>query len=406
LVATRLTTARAFVAFVTWATVLLAAAPAGAAPLACGDVITKDTSLHADLVDCPGDGLVIGADGITLDLNGHSVKGTGGSGGADAVYGDTENGVDNTAGHSDVTIENGSIEHFDVGVKLYEADSNHLTGLDLDRNLAGALPVESDGNLIEANHADGNSFGLYVYESDRNTIADNELTANSFGMYPVESSDNLIERNSILHNYILGMQVTEDSNRNQIRDNVIHESNSVGLLVSDSTDNVVDGNQLTRHPTIGLIIADTQRTLVRRNTISSVGPNPSGSSPPPFAGIWMTVENHEVALRRNSVTGYPTGMVLDGPQTRLVVSRNEVFGNSGDGIFSRDSIVGLIDRNVVSRNGDDGIDVHDSHTKVVRNVAYSNGDYGIESVPGADGGGNRAWDNGNPAQCLNVVCSG
>ena len=29
--------------------------------------------LTADLTNCPGDGLVIGADGITVDLNGHTI---------------------------------------------------------------------------------------------------------------------------------------------------------------------------------------------------------------------------------------------------------------------------------------------------------------------------------------------
>jgi dipeptidyl aminopeptidase/acylaminoacyl peptidase len=43
----------------------------------CGDVITQDTTLDSDLIDCPGDGLVIGADNITLDLNGHTIDGTG-----------------------------------------------------------------------------------------------------------------------------------------------------------------------------------------------------------------------------------------------------------------------------------------------------------------------------------------
>ena len=27
----------------------------------CGDVITQDTTLDSDLIDCPGDGIVIGA---------------------------------------------------------------------------------------------------------------------------------------------------------------------------------------------------------------------------------------------------------------------------------------------------------------------------------------------------------
>jgi hypothetical protein len=51
----------------------LAAGPAHAQPLRCGDTVTQDTTLTADLLDCPGDGLVIGAPGITVDLGGHTV---------------------------------------------------------------------------------------------------------------------------------------------------------------------------------------------------------------------------------------------------------------------------------------------------------------------------------------------
>ena len=40
-------------------------------------LITTDTMLDSDLVDCPNNGVVIGADGITLDLNGHRIDGDG-----------------------------------------------------------------------------------------------------------------------------------------------------------------------------------------------------------------------------------------------------------------------------------------------------------------------------------------
>src|SRR6266702_2939998 len=43
----------------------------------CGDTITVDTKLVKDLVDCPNNGIVIGADNITLDLNGHVIDGDG-----------------------------------------------------------------------------------------------------------------------------------------------------------------------------------------------------------------------------------------------------------------------------------------------------------------------------------------
>ena len=41
-------------------------ATAGAHELACGATITSSTKLRADLTNCPGDGLVVGADNITL----------------------------------------------------------------------------------------------------------------------------------------------------------------------------------------------------------------------------------------------------------------------------------------------------------------------------------------------------
>jgi len=48
-----------------------------AAQVKCGDTITTDTTLHADLVNCPNNGIVIGANRITLELNGHTIDGDG-----------------------------------------------------------------------------------------------------------------------------------------------------------------------------------------------------------------------------------------------------------------------------------------------------------------------------------------
>ena len=48
-----------------------------ASHVSCGDTITADTTLDSDLLDCPNNGIVIGADDVTLDLNGHTVAGDG-----------------------------------------------------------------------------------------------------------------------------------------------------------------------------------------------------------------------------------------------------------------------------------------------------------------------------------------
>jgi hypothetical protein len=54
----------------------LTAGHALAAHVGCGQVINQDTILDSDLEGCgEGDGIVIGADRITLDLNGHTIDG-------------------------------------------------------------------------------------------------------------------------------------------------------------------------------------------------------------------------------------------------------------------------------------------------------------------------------------------
>ena len=67
-------------AFLCCVAVALVPSSASAAHVQCGDVITQDTTLDSDLIDCPGHGVVIGASGITLDLAGHTIDGTGANG--------------------------------------------------------------------------------------------------------------------------------------------------------------------------------------------------------------------------------------------------------------------------------------------------------------------------------------
>jgi hypothetical protein len=58
----------------------------------CGQTITADTTLDSDLTKCTGPAIRIGADDITLDLNGHTITGKG-----------KGVGVNNTAGYDGVT---------------------------------------------------------------------------------------------------------------------------------------------------------------------------------------------------------------------------------------------------------------------------------------------------------------
>ena len=51
--------------------------PAAAADDLCGATIVADLKLDQDLT-CAGNGLIVGADGIKLNLDGHTITGSGG----------------------------------------------------------------------------------------------------------------------------------------------------------------------------------------------------------------------------------------------------------------------------------------------------------------------------------------
>jgi len=167
------------------AALALAVMPAGASAqqsVGCGAVLTRDTVLTADLVDCPGDGLVVGADGIRITLNGHSITGTGAPGSA---------GVRNQ-GHDGVTIEDGDfvgldISGFQTGILLVGADRNRVRDLFVEGSSHGIALVRSTGNLLERNASRGGSFNrcdspafvaIALFRSNRNLLRDN-IAANN-----------------------------------------------------------------------------------------------------------------------------------------------------------------------------------------------------------------------------------
>ena len=109
---------RCFALLVAVAAVFVAPSAASAAGLACGDVVVTDVVLEADLVGC-STGLVVGADNITIDLNGHTIDGqsTVTAAGIEAV------------GRSGVRMMNGRIRSFALGVFMLDTTESSVRQL-------------------------------------------------------------------------------------------------------------------------------------------------------------------------------------------------------------------------------------------------------------------------------------
>jgi parallel beta-helix repeat protein len=175
--------------------------------VSCGEVITTNTKLHADLVDCPGDGVVIGADNITLDLGGHTIDGLG----SGAPFG--SDGIDNSGGFEDVVIKNGTVTEFQQGVTLVGTTANVARNLTVAGNGSFLLDV-ANGNDLARNVIVANALtGILIANSSTNDVVGNRIAQNGGGGlwiasdFPLVSGDNVLARNDLTANATDGILV-------------------------------------------------------------------------------------------------------------------------------------------------------------------------------------------------------
>lgn len=231
------------------------ATPATAAPqravVKCGTVITQSTTLTADVGPCSSDGLIVGADNITLDLGGFGVIGRANR---------TGDGVGiRLPGRTNVTVRNGRVINFDAGVAIEGGSSNTLTQL---------LVKDNIGTTKRGDFGDG----IAVSSSSANTIVDNDVIHN--GPYD-------------------GIGLFGPSSGNTIQDNVVSENNvpqtgddGIRIEGPGAQNNIVQGNTVTGNTLDGIAIFSDQGTgnlntgnVIVGNTVSANGFGILGARP-------------------------------------------------------------------------------------------------------------------------------
>ena len=203
--------------------------------LSCGDTIIADTTLHSDLLDCPNIGIFIGADGITLDLNGHVIDGDGTqTAGCDPRTEFCDEGV-SSLGNDRVTVEHGSVRGFDDGVAIGKSRHARVLGISSSHNRFAAILVgrsarglvrNSSGSRSTARHGGtgmflvashhvrilNNSFsrngetGILSSDSHHSLIGENLVKRNSTGISLERSSTTRLTRNRAIRNRDLGIR--------------------------------------------------------------------------------------------------------------------------------------------------------------------------------------------------------
>jgi large repetitive protein len=361
-------------------TIALRADPALANHVSCGDTITGSTRLDSDLVNCPNNGIVIGADNITIDLNGHTIDGDG-----EPFEQCSENefcdvGVVND-GHAGITIENGSVRQFAVGVLVLRARHNRVLNISSSRHVFfGFVVADSARSVVRGSSGTNNlapeGDGLGLYGSRHVRILNNSFRNNPQpAIHVADSTDSLIQGNLLSGNTDFGILLEADGN--EVRRNRCARNGGGGIVSFGGSRNVIVGNRVVGG-FAGIGLEDGRRNVVARNVVvraDRLGIN-LGLPDSPFGGA------------------------------HNLVSGNRVLGTGKDGFFvpEKDDH-SVLRNNIAKRNGDDGFDVESRSATLTGNRALRNGDLGIEAVRGVnDGGGNIARHNGDPRQCTHLSC--
>lgn len=389
--------------------IVIGAPPAHAAGPGCGAVVAKSTTLQRNLTNCPGDGLVIGADNLTLDLGGHTIDGT-------AVPATA--GI-RLAGHHGVRVQRGSLQEFGNGVLLDAADGNALLRVTVRRSFGRGIQLQngSHGNRLEFDvSSDNGRSGFGLIASDRNVVTHATGTGNAFsGLQGFGASGNRVVGGTFRDN-ITGIGLNEGSNGNLVTGNVLSDNTEPAVGI-DGNDNVITGNR-SDHDGWGISFSGDRNRVVANVVTSTLGCSPDdcgtgietsgGTGNLIAANLVSGTKDQGIRLREFEADGGP-------PTIGNVIRGNIVRDAGSDGIVLQDKtndVTGhgtvkdnLVANNLVTGSGLDGINVNRPANTVSGNVALRNRVFGIEAVLGViDGGGNHAFGNGNPAQCINIAC--
>ena len=252
----------------------------------CGQVVTQDVALTSDLNCDSGDGLIVGASGITINLNGYSITGPQGggqeeaaaavnptsanseNGGQEEAAANSENGSqeeeEEAAANSE--DENGGQEEEEAAAEPEIRPVTTRQTADYDGS-SGILVANADNVAISGlGEISGFSRGVTFLGSSGGAVTDIQLANNDIGVVVASSEGTEISRNTITNNGIA--VVSDGSNGGVTAFNQVVANLEQGILVLGSSDNVVAANNMYGNGASGIYLDPmSQRNHLDYNTV-------------------------------------------------------------------------------------------------------------------------------------------
>ena len=296
-----------------------------------------------------------------------------------------------------VAVAPASAEHVQCGDRITQSTTLDSDIIDCAHPTGRAIRIDgTDITLDLGGHTvDGTGVGFGITSSsidNRVTVQGGHVREFANGISLSGEEDSTIRDLTVSDNF-QGARVT---GLRPVIEGVTATRNSTGIGFGGSTDAIVRKNHaFANQAGMGGTVVDSgliEDNLTHHNVFTGIG--------------FGFLRTNTRIVRNESTDNGNFGILVAEESLDSILVGNRVSRSGVDGIFvSADSGNITLDGNRSDDNADDGIDVDGPGNTLTRNSAFRNFDYGIEAAPGTiDGGKNKARHNGNPAQCVGVIC--
>lgn len=297
----------------------------------CGETIEESILVANSIFGCDEHGLIINGSNLTLDLGGNFIAGNGST--MDDIPMVAEAGIRCVGVCTNVTIRNGSVSSFEVGIVIGATGSNvDLKEIQSTQNQTG-FHISGAGTVMTGNVAALNTGDGFVTTFGGHTLTGNTSSDNGSNGFAITDGGNSIKSNRALDNSSDGFSVIGANNT--LRSNQAHR-NSTGFDVGNAG-NKLSNNVATDSGFDGFNINTSNGTLKSDRAI--------GNGRDGF--ILGGSGNRATGVRANG--NIEDGILMLGSNNALLRSR--AIGNSDEGIEVMSGAGHTITKNVANQNG-------------------------------------------------------
>jgi len=338
----------------------------------CGATILVSEQLLGNLF-CPandGHSPTLTVDGVTLDLNGHTVT----------CHTTGDNGIELIGSGATLTsgaANNGVVTNCFDGVILAGSGTHSVSKVTSQKNADDGFEVDTDKNVLDNNTSFKNAFGFFI-TGRRNLLTNNDnVSFNDFDGFLVVNNKNRLVDNTADDNGDDGFDI--EAIKTFLTSNTSTFNGDNGFIINGDnnklTDNTAEHNGSDENENDGFHVSGFKNKLINNQANFNID-----------SGFEFDSSANNATVSGNTATYNVTGFLVEAGSGSHNFVRNTASNNSADG-FLIGGNSNVLKLNTANNNGDDGIEVGGSSNGIRQNQATSNSDHDLhdDNLPDCDG---------------------